>query len=67
MVESVACCSCPHQTGHLVVYALARTNSPEERIPSREVDERPTCGYRRITALLNWQTNAAGEPWINHK
>ena len=31
------------------------------------VDLRPTYGYRRITALLNRQLVAAGEPRLNHK
>lgn len=33
----------------------------------RLVDERPTYGYRRITALLNRQRTAAGQPRVNHK
>lgn len=33
----------------------------------RVVDERPTCGYRRITALLNRQLAAEGRPPANHK
>jgi transposase InsO family protein len=31
------------------------------------VDDRPTYGYRRITALLNRHRQAAGLPRINHK
>jgi transposase InsO family protein len=31
------------------------------------VDERPTYGYRRITALLNRELAARGEPPANHK
>ncbi len=31
------------------------------------VDERPTYGYRRITALLNRQFRKAGKPRVNHK
>ena len=30
-------------------------------------DERPTYGYRRITALLNRQLRKEGEPVVNHK
>lgn len=33
----------------------------------RLVDTRPTYGYRRITALMNRELAAAGEPPINHK
>ena len=33
----------------------------------RLVDERPTYGYRRITALVNRERARAGEPTINHK
>lgn len=33
----------------------------------RLVDERPTYGYRRITALLNRERAANGEPPVNHK
>lgn len=33
----------------------------------RLVDDRPTYGYRRITALLNRQRNATGLPRLNHK
>jgi transposase InsO family protein len=33
----------------------------------RLVDARPTYGYRRITALLNRELAAAGEPPANHK
>ena len=31
------------------------------------VDARPTYGYRRITAMLNRQLAATGEPRVNHK
>ena len=31
------------------------------------VDERPTYGYRRLTALLNRQLRAAGKPTLNGK
>ena len=31
------------------------------------VDERPTYGYRRITALLNRERKKAGQPRLNHK
>ncbi len=31
------------------------------------VDQRPTYGYRRITALLNRRFRTAGEPLVNHK
>jgi len=31
------------------------------------VDARPTCGYRRITALLNRRLVVAGEARVNHK
>jgi hypothetical protein len=31
------------------------------------VDERPTYGYRRITALLNRRFRKAGKPSVNHK
>lgn len=30
-------------------------------------DERPTYGYRRITAILNRQLRGKGEPVVNHK
>jgi len=33
----------------------------------RLVDERPTYGYRRITALVNRELVSTGEPPINHK
>ena len=33
----------------------------------RLVDERPTYGYRRITALANRELARAGEPAVNHK
>ena len=33
----------------------------------RLVDERPTYGYRRITALANRELASAGEPPVNHK
>ena len=33
----------------------------------RLVDERPTYGYRRITALANRELAKAGEPAVNHK
>ena len=33
----------------------------------RLVDERPTYGYRRITALLNRERRASGEPPVNAK
>ena len=33
----------------------------------RLVDERPTYGYRRITALANRERARAGEPAVNHK
>ena len=31
------------------------------------VDERPTYGYRRITAILNRRFRKAGQPLLNHK
>ena len=33
----------------------------------RLVDERPTYGYRRITALANRELARTGEPIVNHK
>ncbi len=33
----------------------------------RLVDERPTYGYRRITALANREQARTGEPALNHK
>ena len=33
----------------------------------RLVDERPTYGYRRITALANRELVRTGEPAVNHK
>ena len=33
----------------------------------RLVDERPTYGYRRITALANRKLARVGSPLINHK
>jgi putative transposase len=33
----------------------------------RLVDQRPTYGYRRITALANRELSKAGEPPVNHK
>ncbi len=33
----------------------------------RLVDERPTYGYRRITALTNRELASTGEPAVNHK
>jgi putative transposase len=29
-------------------------------------DERPTYGYRRVTALLNRARRSSGEPAVNH-
>jgi len=37
------------------------------RLVRRLVDERPTYGYRRITALANRELARTGEPVINHK
>ena len=31
------------------------------------IDERPTYGYRRVTALLNRSLRANGQPPVNHK
>lgn len=41
----------------------------EELLPlvRRLVDERPTYGYRRITALANRELARTGEPAVNHK
>ena len=33
----------------------------------RLVDERPTYGYRRITALANRELASTGEPAVSHK
>ena len=33
----------------------------------RVVDERPTYGYRRVTALVNRLLAAEGKPTANHK
>ena len=30
-------------------------------------DERPTYGYRRVTALLNRARRSSGQPRLNHK
>ena len=35
--------------------------------PGLQTDARPTCGYRRITALLNRARRAAGAEPLNHK
>jgi transposase InsO family protein len=37
------------------------------RLVRRLVDERPTYGYRRITALANREFARTGEPAVNHK
>jgi putative transposase len=41
----------------------------EELLPliRRVVDERPTYGYRRVTALVNRLLAAEGKPTANHK
>jgi transposase InsO family protein len=46
-----------------------RKPDDEELLPvvRRLVDERPTYGYRRITALANRELARAGEPIVNHK
>jgi putative transposase len=37
------------------------------RMVRRLIGERPTYGYRRITALANRELGRTGEPVINHK
>jgi hypothetical protein len=46
-----------------------RKAADEEFLPliRRLVDERPTYGYRRITALVNRVLTAEGKPAANHK
>ena len=47
-------------------YAKAGGRGPAGQIRSL-VDERPTYGYRRITALVNRELAGQGEPPVNHK
>jgi hypothetical protein len=46
-----------------------RKPDDDELLPliRRLVDERPTYGYRRITALANRELASAAEPAVNHK
>ena len=45
-----------------------KAGDPELRARIHElVDQRPTYGYRRITALLNRERALSGEPNVNHK
>ena len=46
-----------------------RKPDDEDLLPlvRRLVDERPTYGYRRITALANRELARTGEPAVNHK
>ena len=46
-----------------------RKAADEELLPliRRVVDERPTYGYRRVTALVNRLLTAEGKPTANHK
>ena len=42
-------------------------NREAGQLVRRLVDERPTYGYRRITALANRELARTGEPMVNHK
>lgn len=54
--------------GHRSRTPYRRADAPELIAELRRlVDERPTYGYRRITALRNRRRAAFGEPNINHK
>ena len=48
--------------------AIARRRTPSFcRASISLVDERPTYGYRRVTALLNRELPREGSPRVNHK
>ena len=55
--------SLSHQTGRPL---LSQDEALLRRL-RRHVDERPTYGYRRITALLRRELAAEGLPLVNHK
>src|SRR5829696_7444418 len=60
---------------HDKVHRAAKPRGPYRKLEDGEllplvrrlVDERPTYGYRRITALANRELASTGEPPVNHK
>src|SRR3954464_15207221 len=60
-----------HDRVHLTPKPRGPYRKPEDdtlvQLVRRLVDERPTCGYRRITAMANRERDKAGEPPVNHK
>ena len=60
-----------HETVHRAPKLRGRYRKAEDGqlllLVRRLVDERPTYGYRRITALANRQLASTGEPAVNHK
>jgi putative transposase len=60
---------------HDKVHRLPKSRGPYHKrdddgllaLVRRLVDERPTYGYRRISALANRERAKAGEPTVNHK
>jgi putative transposase len=60
-----------HDRVHQVSKPRGSYRKPEDdellRLVRRLVDERPTYGYRRITALANRELVRAGRPALNHK
>jgi transposase InsO family protein len=60
-----------HDRVHLTPKPRGPYRKPEDdtlvQLVRRLVDERPTYGYRRITARANRERDKAGEPPVNHK
>ena len=60
-----------HETVHRAPKLRGRYRKAEDGqllpLVRRLVDERPTYGYRRITALANRELASTGEPAVNHK
>src|SRR3954468_9090748 len=60
-----------HDRVHLTPKPRGPYRKPEDdtlvQLVRRLVDERPTYGYRRITAMANRERDKAGEPPVNHK
>ena len=60
-----------HDKVHLAPKSRGPYRKPDDdtlvQMVRRLVDERPTYGYRRITALANRERAKAGEPVVNHK
>ena len=59
-----------HDKVHRASKARGSYRKPEDEnllpLVRRLVDERPTYGYRRITALANRELARTGEPSVNH-